>query len=75
MNYSASTGDIKYENMIQLYLLREQRDEVPLEHWLEKCIDSAMLVMLHRLEQLLHELDLVLLGPGGEEVHANITLF
>ena len=70
MNYSVLT-----ENMIQFYLLREQRDEVPLEHWLEKCIDRAVLVMLHRLEQLLHELDLVLLRPGGEIVHANITLF
>ena len=70
MNYSAVTA-----NMIQFYLLGEERDEVPLEHWLEKCIDSAMLVMLHGLEQLLHELDLVLLRPGGEIVHANITLF
>ena len=61
--------------MIQFYLLREERDEVPLQHWLQKCIDSAMLVMLHRLEQLLHELDLVLLCPGGEMFHANITLF
>ena len=70
MNYSVLT-----ENMIQFYLLREQRDEVPLEHWLEKCIDRAVLVVLHRLQQLLHELYLVLFGPGGEVVHADITLF
>jgi len=54
---------------------RKERDEVPLKHWLEKCIDSAVLVVLHGFQQLLHELYLVLLGPGGEIVHADITLF
>ena len=70
MNYSEPTW-----NVIEFYLLRKERDEVPLEHWLEKCIDRAVLVMLHRLQQLLHELYLVLFGPRGEIVHANITFF
>ena len=41
-------------------LLGQECDEVPLEHGFEKCIDCAVLVVLHALEQLLHELDLVL---------------
>lgn len=29
---------------------------------------------MHGDEQLLHELDLVLLGPAGEVVHADVSL-
>ena len=68
-------GQMETEGSVSIYLFRQERDEVPLEHWLEKCIDSAVLVVLHGLEQLLHELYLVLLSPGGEVVHADITLF
>ena len=56
------------------YLLGQERDEVPLKHRFKKCIDCAVLVVLHALEQLLHELYLVLLSPRGEVIQANLPL-
>ena len=57
------------------HLLGEQGDEIPLQHWFEKCIDGAVLVVVHGHQQLLHELNLVLLCPARKILHADITLF
>ena len=56
------------------YLLGQERDEVPLKHRFKKCIDCAVLVVLHALEQVLHEFYLVLLSPRGEVIQANLPL-
>ena len=58
-----------------IYLLREKRDEISLQHWFEKCIDCSMLVVLHALEEFLNKFDLILLGPGRKIIHAYFTLF
>ena len=45
-----------------------------MEHRFKKCIDCAVLVVLHALEQLLHELYLILFSPRGKVIQANLPL-